>query len=376
MDKNQLKQTGEIVKQDIREDVLKTFKDINKSYSNDQRIFLPKIKQGLGLRRLHQEIKRTKNLIVEFKVDKTIKEGLKNKDLIRKGGVIVNKKNHTVVKWLDEVKLTKAGKALNIGTIALDVLSEVALNEKLKQIQAKLETIEGYSEAEHWHSFLDGTAHLKSALRVTGNSDHQKQLLYDARRSFESAKSKNIVLLKKRLEKIDLLYEKYLNTKIDNHKLAQNIFNEIRTVFPILNLVVQCCRAQAKIFESLNDLTNATAMIQEAVQSQADVYDYLYSLAKGGELKKNRKEIWSRYTKMSKKYFWPNWIYKKVAKKELPIESIAPEYYFARWLSRKKFEKFIRTERDLIMEHNRLHDELLFLMFEISDSEKKPLLKE
>ena len=171
-------------------------------------------KPGTWVPRLIQEIKKSKNLIVEFKVDKGIKEGLKNGSYLRKGGVIVKKSDNTVVKWLEEVRFAKAGKALNIATVAIDILSEVALNEKLKEIQNQLELIEEYSEAEHWKSFLDGRSTLLAAARIKEKNDHRKELLYDARRSFESAKSKNIVLLKKKKDKINELCEKFDTAKV------------------------------------------------------------------------------------------------------------------------------------------------------------------
>ncbi|MCK4446862.1 MAG: hypothetical protein KAW56_07255, partial [Candidatus Marinimicrobia bacterium] len=321
-----------------------------------------------------QEIKKVGKITVEFKVDKAIKEGLKNGNYIRKGGVIIKKADHTVVKWLKEVKIAKAGKALNIATVALDVVSEIALNEKLKEIQAKLETIEEYSVAEHWHSFLDGSSSLTAAIRLTENNDHRKQLLYDARRSFESAKNKNTVLLNKKIEKIDLLYDEFLSAKIDNHRVAEKIFIKIKEVFPIVSLIVQCCRAQARIFEQLNDLINARAMSQEALDFMAGVHEYLYLLTKGRVLEKKRKEVWDGYVNLSKKFFWPGLIYKKVLKKDLPLESISPEFYFAKWRGKKKFDLLISTEEDLIKEHDRLSDELLFLTFEASDSDYKRAL--
>ena len=331
MNQQNVEQSREIVSVDIRSDLLNALKSLEKIDSDKNKKVLPNIRHALWLRRVYQEVKKAGNITLEFKVDKAIKEGLKKGDYIRKGGVIVRKSDHTVVKWLEEVKIAKAGKALNITTIALDIISEIALNEKLKEIQAKLETIEEYSEAEHWHSFLDGSSSLAAAIRLTGNTDHRKQLLYDARRSFEAAKNKNIVLLNKKIEKIDVLYEEFLSAKIDNHRVAEKIFANIREVFPIVSLIVQCYRAQSRIYEQLNDLINTRAMSQESVAFAAGIHEYLYSLTKGRVLEKKRREVWDGYVKLSKKLFWPGLIYKKVLKKDLPLGPISPDFYFAKW---------------------------------------------
>ena len=372
MNQQHVEQHSEIVSIDIKKDLLNALRNFDKPVSiNNEKTVLPDIKHGLWLQRVYQEIKKARNITVEFKVDKAIKEGLKNGYYIRKGGVIVKKADHTVVRWLEDVKIAKAGKAMNIATVALNIVSEIALNEKLKEIQAKLETIEEYSVAEHWHSFLDGSSSLKAAIRLTENSDHRKKLLYDSRRSFESAKNKNIVLLNKKIEKIDRLYDEFLSAKIDNHRIAEKIFIIIKEVFPIVSLIVQCCRAQARIFEQLNDLTNAKAMSQEALDLMAGVHEYLYSLTKGKNLEKKRKEKWDSYVKHSKKLFLTGLIYKKVFKKDPSLESISPDFYFAKWLGKKKLDPLINTEEDLIKEHDRLRDELLFLTFEASDSDYK-----
>jgi hypothetical protein len=325
-------------------------------------------KQNSLITRLSNELKNSKNLIVEFKVDKAIKEGLKSGRYTRKGGVIVNTADNTVVKWLEEVKFAKAGKALNIATIAIDIFSEFALNEKLKEIKNMIETIEDYSEAEHWRSFLDGSSAFSASLRINQNDDNQKQYLHDARRSFESAKSKNIVLFKKKLEKINDLIKRFDSARFDNHNTAMKILEKINEIFPISSLIVQCFRNQVKIYELLGDLNNAKAMSQEAVRFQATVYEYLYSLAKDKVLEKNRKELFDNYVKLSKRYFFTGFLYNKFLKKKLELESLDPIFYLAKSKGKKKYNELIESEQIIIDKHNIIRDELLFLTFEASDS--------
>jgi hypothetical protein len=369
MNQDLIKKDDELESFDIKADMLRAVEKMDKNFSSsDNKRTSLSIRQNTWIPRLIQEIKKSKNLIIEFKVDKGIKEGLKNASYIRKGGVIVKKSDNTVVKWLEEVKLAKSGKALNIATVAIDILSEVALNEKLKEIQNQLERIEEYSEAEHWKSFLDGRSALLAAARIKEKNDHRKELLYDARRSFESAKSKNIVLLNKKKDKINELYEKFDAAKLDNHKVALNILKKTKEIFPVLSMIVQCYRAQAKIYEQLDDLANAEAMSREALEVQADIYEYLYSLIKERALEINRKEKWDSYVKFSKKVFLPGFVYKKISKKELPIEGISPDFYFAKWRRKKKFDLLLTTEQKLIKQHDKLRDELLFLTYEASES--------
>ena len=64
----------------------------------------------------------------------------------------------------------------------------------------------------------------------------------------------------------------------------------MQEIFPVLSLIVQCCRAQAKIYEQLDDIANAKAMSREALDAQAQIYEYLYSLTKERTLEINRKE--------------------------------------------------------------------------------------
>jgi len=260
MNQDLIKKDDDFVSFDIKAEMLRAVEKMDKNVSiSDNKSTPLSIRQNTWIPRLCQEIKKSKKLIVEFKVDKGIKEGLKNGSYFRKGGVIVKKSDNTVVKWLEEVRFPKSGRALNIATVAIDILSEVALNEKLKEIQNQLERIEDYSEAEHWKSFYDGRSSLLAASRTKENNDHRKELLYDARRSFESAKSKNIVLLNKKRDKINELCKKFDAAKLDNHKVALNILKKTQEIFPVLSLIVQCYRAQAKIYEQLDDLANAEA---------------------------------------------------------------------------------------------------------------------
>jgi hypothetical protein len=109
-------------------------------------------------------------------------------------------------------------------------------------------------------------------------------------------------------------------------------------------------------------------MSQEALESQAEIYEYLYPLTKEKTLEINRKEKWDSYVKLSKKVFLPGLVCKKLFRKELPIEGISPDFYLAKWRGKKKFDLLINTERKLIKQHNKLRDELLYLTFEASES--------
>ena len=62
---------------------------------------------------------------------------------------------------------------------------------------------------------------------------------------------------------------------------------------------------------------HAEAMSREALEVQADIYEYLYSLIKERELEINRKEKWDSYVKFSKKVFLPGFVYKKISKNNL-----------------------------------------------------------
>jgi hypothetical protein len=174
--------------------------------------------------------------------------------------------------------------------------------------------------------------------------------------------------LNKKKDKINKLYEKFDAAKLDNHKVALNILKKTKEIFPVLSMIVQCYRAQAKIYEQLDDLANAEAMSREALEVQADIYEYLYSLIKERALEINRKEKWDSYVKFSKKVFLPGFVYKKISKKELPIEGISPDFYFAKWRRKKKFDLLLTTEQKLIKQHDKLRDELLFLTYEASES--------
>ena len=369
MDQKQIEPKIETVSIDIKAEMLKALEDMGKNNFKDCKAGSQvNFKQSSLITRLSNELKNSKNLIVEFKVDKAIKEGIKSGRYTRKGGVIVNTADNTVVKWLEEVKFAKAGKAINIATVAIDIFSEYALNEKLKEIKNMLETIEDYSEAEHWRSFLDGSSAFTASLRIKQNDDNRRQYLHDARRNFESAKNKNIVLLKKKYEKINDLINVYISEKLDNHKTAMKILEKINEIFPISSLIIQCFRNQVKIYELLGDFDNAKAMSQDAVRFQEAVYEYLYPLLEDKVLEQNRKEKFDRYVKLSKRYYFTGFFYNKVLKKELQLESLEPIFYLAKSKGEKKYNELVESKEKIIDKHNKIRDELLFLIFEASDS--------
>lgn len=368
MNQKQIERDHETVPVDIKEEILRALQDMDKRVSVGDKIgSLTDIKHGSWVTRLSKEIKNSKKLIVEFKVDKTIKKGLKSGRYTRRGGVIVNTADNTVVKWLEEVKFAKAGKALNIAAIALDIFSEIALNEKLKELENKLETVKELAEAEHWQSLYNGLNDISAAIKAE-DKDHRRKLLYDAREGFRSAKSKNDVLLYKKIEKINELLGKFNSTRFDNHKLALKILEEINKIFPILSQIILCCRAQGKIYEQLGDLNNAKTLSKDALGYQAAIYDYLYPLLKEKTLEIERKEIWDSYVKFREKILGPASVYNILFSKREKVKAITPEFYIAKWRQNSKLKRLIEKKVEVVREHDNLRDELLFITFKTSDS--------
>ena len=77
MNQKQIEQDHETVPVDIKEEILRALLDMDKRVSVGDKIgSLTDIKHGSWVTRLSKEIKNSKKLIVEFKVDKTIKAGL------------------------------------------------------------------------------------------------------------------------------------------------------------------------------------------------------------------------------------------------------------------------------------------------------------
>ena len=128
-------------------------------------------------------------LVVEFDLPKAIKIGLESGEYVRKGGVIVTSEGHKVVHWLKEGKaLRHVGTAVNVLCIFVDILSQILLNEKLKQIQIQLDRIEDYVKAEHYSTFLNAHETLKAALNAS-ESGYRVNLFRESRRYFLEARN-------------------------------------------------------------------------------------------------------------------------------------------------------------------------------------------
>jgi len=356
----------------MNSDILSTLENHKKELSrgNNNK---PNVKHGLWLKRTYDEIKKVGKIVVEFKVEKKIIDGLKNRKYMRKGGVIVDSSSKRVVKWLEEAKVvSKTTKALNLTAIAIDVFAEYVLNEKLKAIEKKLENIEEITMAEHWHSFLDGKSSLSAALNVYNNDAHKKQLFYDSRKSFESAKNKNLILLNKKIEKVYELYTIFSSCKITNIDEALEILEAIKDIYPILFIITQCYRSLAKVYESLQDYSNSSYMRKESLNIQMYVYDSLYPFIKDPKIEEEKKDLYDLIAKAEDTTFYKvcqkaditNVIYSKIFGKEIPLIIREPEIYFAKKGAGRNVDKILNAKENLIHEHDRLNNELVFLTIE------------
>ena len=105
MNQRLIKIDDELVSFEIKAEMVRAVENMDKNVSIGDNKSMPlSIRQSNWIPNLIQEIKKSKNLTVKFKVDKGIKEGLKSGSYIRKGGVIVKKSDNTVVKWLEEIR--------------------------------------------------------------------------------------------------------------------------------------------------------------------------------------------------------------------------------------------------------------------------------
>lgn len=156
-------------------------------------------------------------LKVVFDIPNDIRLGLKTGEYIRKGGVIVNNKGQ-VVKWLNDGKLVKeSGQVIeNISNIAriaesaINIATVILLNEKLKQIQETVLSIDENVEILSFNNLLSANDLLR---RSEGIVDKQIQIseLSTARNHYVQANNIYKQKINKALEKASKHREEYFS---------------------------------------------------------------------------------------------------------------------------------------------------------------------
>jgi hypothetical protein len=242
--------------------------------------FLKQVRNVPQLGAVFDRVAQGGKIAVDFDVPAAIKAGLESGEYIRKGGVIVTSKGHRVFKWLEEGKVVRVGQAVNVLTVFVNVWSDYVLNEKLKQIQEQLTKIEDYVEAEHYAPLLNAHVSLKAALTAQIEAN-RTQHFFHAQHSFMTARNKTRILLNKKVPRLHQELKEFENAYFDNESELGRIYDLLDEMTTMAGTITHCYKAEARIFENLNDFPNAERSRVEGLNFQLDFCEYAGSLVRG-----------------------------------------------------------------------------------------------
>jgi len=311
------------------------------------------LRHGKWVAETLEKASKSSGLTVQFTVDRVIMKGLESGEFIRKGGVIVRRDNKRVVTWLREAKLSRATKILNVSRIALDIVSEYAVTEKLKEIHREIREIKDFTEALYWDSFRDGISTFQAILKADERADHKKNLLLDARRNFENAKNRNIHLLGTKKNHIDSLRDRYPKKMFGNSRISREMLIATRDMLPLIPVIVLCHRLMAQIYEQLDDWPNAEAMRFKGLDFLAGEHNYLRSCQEEmrhyqKDLGRNCGDVLDRITRYDP------------TGRVIPLIKRCPD-----WYHRRRYDTLLKNiESQSEPETHQIEDELMYLTYE------------
>ncbi|MGO9569920.1 MAG: PQQ-binding-like beta-propeller repeat protein [Desulfomonilaceae bacterium] len=214
-------------------------------------------------------------LTVDFDLPLAIQTGLNSGEYIRKGGVIVTAKGHKIVVWLKEGKVVRGvGQAINVVTVFINLWSDYVLDNKLQEIQEQLGRIEEYVRAQHFEPFVSAHDHLKAALKAKDEAT-RKSLFLESRSSFVTARNRTRLLLEDKAKKIHKELVQFDKAALDNEKELIKIYGMLNEMTAMTNTISHCYEAEARIYERLDDFSNAEQSRVEALNFQLYAVEYL-----------------------------------------------------------------------------------------------------
>lgn len=270
-------------------------------------------------------------LKIVFDIPNDIRLGLKTGEYIRKGGVIVNNKGQ-VVKWLNDGKLVKeSGQVIeNISNIAriaesaINIATVILLNEKLKQIQETVQSIDENVEILSFNCLLSANDLLR---RSEGIVDKQIQIseLSSARKHYTDANNIYKQKINKALEKASKHREEYfskfefnkypilINPIIANkikksldQKQIKKMNKELGIAFEYVKVVILSYMGISKSYYLQNEKMQAVNVLEELQEFLVEFYDQIsfYTDQKAifdMEAKLHKLSISSIFNKLNKK---------------------------------------------------------------------------
>ena len=244
----------------------------SENHSHNNLFPLNKLRNVKHIIKVINQIPIEKSLKVVFDVPVHINEGLKTGRYIRNGGVIVQKEGKQVVHWLKEgKKITRFG---NVVFQAVEIFSEIALNEKLKQIQEQLNEITDYVKARHHALIPSATENLRHAL-LTSDKHERKRLLSLAEKDLQTAKMEMKEFVKFRVEEN---HQKLLNFDkawIHNDTEAKSIAHNINEILTLSQGISFCAQTQINIYEHLGDIAIAEDVRVQSLDYLSSVLQYV-----------------------------------------------------------------------------------------------------
>ncbi|MGA2402139.1 MAG: hypothetical protein ABSG91_10575 [Syntrophobacteraceae bacterium] len=234
------------------------------------------------LRHILEKVGKGGKLVVQFDVPKAVANGLKTGVYIRKGGVIVTSERNKVVHWLKEGKsLKRIGSAVTILTFLIDLWSEYALNDKLKQIQEQLQRMEGKIDAEYFARFRSAHDSLKNAFGAV-DEDNRVTWFRKSIELFQDARNETFHRLLEIVKKNHAEYIAFHTSRLRNTEELLNIYNNLRSIQDHSDRISHCYRAEARIHERLNEFGNAARLRLEVLDFHLEACEYLMFFGVGG----------------------------------------------------------------------------------------------
>jgi hypothetical protein len=222
-----------------------------------------------------EKVSKGGKLMVQFDVPKAIECGLKTGEYVRKGGVIVTSDGRKVVHWLKEgTSVKRIGSAVTVLTLLVDIWSEYALNEKLKQIQEQLRRIEGKIDAEYLARFLSAHDSLKDALGAIEESNRIAWFRKSIER-FQDARNETYHRLLDIIKKNHSQFVDFHTSRVHNASELLDIYNNLGSIQDHSDRISHCYRAEALIHERLNEFGNAERLRVQALDFHLDACEYL-----------------------------------------------------------------------------------------------------
>ena len=204
-------------------------------------------------------------LLVSFDLPKRIQLGLQAGEYIRKGGVIVTSDKKQVVQWLREGK-----KVSKLGTLAfstLDIVSEIALNEKLKQIQNQLVEIEKYVKARHEAFIPMAHESLRHGL-LSSNPSEKANFFQKAESDFQKAQNEMLIFVQ------DIVRANHIELTNFNESRYSNV-NDLKEICKNLNDLMRLSKGIAHCMEGRIAINTERGNVEVAADIKLKLVDYL-----------------------------------------------------------------------------------------------------